>query len=64
MSKVWEAIKLVERERELTGRQRSPAERETSNRPISAYLAGVRRRCQQRSTAEPPAESARPTRRI
>jgi hypothetical protein len=48
MSKVWDAIKSVERERELAGRQRSPAERETTNRPITAYLAGVRRRCQER----------------
>ncbi len=62
MSKVWEAIKSVERERELAGQQRSPAEGETSNRPVTAYLAGVRRRCQERSPVKPPAESARPTR--
>jgi hypothetical protein len=64
MSKVWDAIKLVERERELAGRGRSPAERATSDRPITAYLAGVRRRSQERAHPEPPAESARPIRRI
>jgi hypothetical protein len=49
MSKVWEVIKQVERERELAGRQQSSAARQVNEPPIRAYLVGVRRRCQERS---------------
>ncbi len=55
MSKVWDAIKKVERERELADRNPS-GER---SHPIAAYLTGVRRRCRERLRANEPRTTTR-----
>lgn len=59
MSKVLDAIKQVERERELA--QQTPSGEHSH--PITAYLTGLRRRCRERfASSEPPAtvRSSRP----
>ncbi len=54
MSKVWDAIKKVERERELADR-RGTGE---SDHPTAVYLSGVRRRCQDRFIYNQPRRAA------
>lgn len=44
MSRMWDAIKQVERQRELPGRQSVPTECKADDRPVAAYVEGVRRR--------------------
>ena len=46
MSRVWDAIKQVERQREVPGRQSAD---KNAEHPIDAYVEGVRRRWQERS---------------
>lgn len=50
MSKVWDAIKRVERERELAERNRTSED----SRPLATYLSGVRRRCEERFAGDEP----------
>jgi hypothetical protein len=50
MSKVWEAIKRVERERALIERGQLVAERPAEANLEAAYVASVRRRWQARGT--------------
>jgi hypothetical protein len=50
MSRVWEAIKQVERQRALPGQPSSPAQAKSDERPVAAYVEGVRRRWHERVT--------------
>lgn len=54
MSRVWDAIKQVERQREVPGPQNMQTQHEASDQPVAAYVEGVRRRWLERLAFTPP----------